>query len=453
MRLPLSLDFGELRQGYEQNDFSPADIVKEILHRIELRGNDSVWIHRLDREQLLTHAERIQAWQREGKALPLYGLPFAIKDNIDLAYHPTTAGCPAFAYTPRESATAVQKLLDAGAIPIGKTNLDQFATGLVGVRSPYGAPRCVFNSDYISGGSSSGSAVAVAADLVSFSLGTDTAGSGRVPAAFNNLVGLKPTRGRVSIKGVVPACRSLDCVSIFARTTSSAREVLRVVEGIDPADSWTRSIPEPGSRLSTSNFRFGVPPADQLNFFGDTAAAELYAQALPRLEKLGGQQVAVDLAPFFQTARLLYHGPWVAERMAALGDFYPKHADAMDPTVRKIIEGARDLTAVDAFNGLYQLQDLRRQAELTWREVDVLALPTTGTIYTVKQVQADPVALNTNLGTYTNFMNLLDLAGIALPAGFRPNGLPFGITLAAPAFTDDFLCELGQCWEALETKK
>jgi allophanate hydrolase len=449
MPAPDSLDFGFLRRGYEQNEFTPSDVVEEVARRVDKRGKDAVWIDRVPLEEMLGYAKRIQALKQEGKSLPLYGLPFAIKDNIDLAGHLTTAACPAFAYMPESSATAVQKLIDAGAIPVGKTNLDQFATGLVGVRSPFGAPRCVFDDRYISGGSSSGSAVAVAADLVSFSLGTDTAGSGRVPAAFNNLVGLKPTRGRVSIKGVVPACRSLDCVSVFTRSAAHAREVLHVLEGPDPADPWTRPVPRPAPDFP-AEFRFGVPFSSQLNFFGDGAADELYTSALMRLEKMGGRRVSIDLEPFLQAARLLYQGPWVAERMAAIAPFYADHADAMDPTVRKIISGAEKMTAVDAFQGIYQLQALRQKTARVWNEIDLLALPTTGTIYTVEQVEADPIALNTNLGYYTNFMNLLDLAGLALPAGFRANGLPFGITLAAPAFTDLALCALGEKWEAKE---
>jgi allophanate hydrolase len=447
MPRPSSLDFQTLRRGYEAGDFSPRDVAEEVLERIGKRGDDAVWIHRLSREEILGHADRIQIWKRDGKSLPLYGIPFSIKDNIDLADQPTTAACPAFSYRPKVSATAVQKLIDAGALPVGKTNLDQFATGLVGVRSPYGAPRCVFNSRYISGGSSSGSAVAVAADLVGFSLGTDTAGSGRVPAAFNNLVGLKPTRGRVSIKGVVPACRSLDCVSVFARTTAEAGEVLRVMEGIDPDDAWSRAVPPGTAAALPAAFRFGVPRPEQLKFFGDHDASGLYDRAVARLQKMGGQKVIFDFGPFLKTARLLYHGPWVAERMAAIRDFYAQNAEAMDPTVRKIISGAEKMTAVDAFEGIYQLQELRRQAAAVWNDVDLLALPTTGTIYTVEEIQADPIGRNTDLGYYTNFMNLLDLAGLALPAGFRPNGLPFGLTLAAPAFTDEMLCGLGRRWE------
>jgi allophanate hydrolase len=446
MGAPDFLDFGFLERGYREQAFPVLEVVREVARRIAKRGLDAVWIDLVPEEELVRSAERLEAWKAEGRSLPLYGQPFAIKDNIDLAGRPTTAACPAFAYTPAASATAVQRLVDAGAIPIGKTNLDQFATGLNGTRSPYGAPRCVFDSRYISGGSSSGSAVAVAAGLVSFSLGTDTAGSGRVPAAFNDLVGLKPTRGRVSISGVVPACRSLDCVSVFAKSAVSARKILQVMEGIDADDPWTRAIPHPLAGFP-EEFRFGVPFDSQLEFFGDTAASDLYTRALTRLEKLGGRRVSFDLEPFLQAARLLYHGPWVAERMAAIREFYGAHADKMDPTVRKIVAGAETLTAVDAFEGLYRLQELRQKAARVWAQADVLALPTTGTIYTVDQLLADPVALNTNLGYYTNFMNLLDLAGLALPAGFRPNGLPFGVTLAAPAFADLALCDLGEKWQ------
>lgn len=445
---PLTID--ALRSSYESRERTPADVIESILLRIEQRGDDAVWIHRLTREQLLEHAQQIEMWKAAGKYLPLYGIPFAIKDNIDLGGHPTTAACPAYAYTPKQSATAVTKLLEAGAIPIGKTNLDQFATGLVGVRSPYGAPRCVFDDRYISGGSSSGSGVAVAANLVSFALGTDTAGSGRVPAAFNNIVGLKPTRGRISAVGVVPACRSLDCISIFAGNTADARLVLGITEGEDSADSWSRAVPTYGDFPFSADFRFGVPKDDQLEFFGDTAASDLYASALIALQKMGGLPVEIDFAPFQETAQLLYGGAWVAERRVAIGSFYETNADDMDPVVRKIVAGADKFTAIDAFKGSYRLQELRAQVLPIWQSIDVLALPTTGTIYTVEEIRNEPIALNSNLGRYTNFMNLLDLAGLALPAGFRPNGLPFGITLAAPAFSDGALAALGERWEALK---
>ena len=374
----------------------------------------------------------------------LAGLTFAIKDNIDLAGVPTTAGCPAFAYQPELSAFVVQRLMDTGAVPIGKTNMDQFATGLVGTRSPYGACSSVFDERYISGGSSSGSAVGVARGLVDFSLGTDTAGSGRVPAAFNNLVGLKPTRGLLSTSGGVPAGRSLDCVSIFAKDCEVARRVWDAACGFDAGDPFSRAI-GPGQDASPwlgGAFRFGVPSQQHLEFFGDEEAEGLYRKALVDLEKLGGERVEIDYSTFRAAATLLYAGPWVAERLAAIREFAERHADEMNPVVREIILGARKYSAVDAFEAEYKLRELRRRSEVEWRKMDVMVLPTTGTIYTHEAVAAEPIKLNTNLGYYTNFVNLLDLAAVAVPAGFRTNGLPFGVSLIGPAFTDEALLGL-----------
>jgi len=376
--------------------------------------------------------------------LPFSGLTFAIKDNIDLAGVPTTAACPAYAYSPQKSATVVERLIDAGAIPVGKTNMDQFATGLVGTRSPYGACSCVFDERYISGGSSSGSAVAVATGQVDFALGTDTAGSGRVPAAFNNLVGMKPTRGLLSTSGVVPACRSLDCVTILTRTCREAARVFEVACGFDPSDPYSR-VPGPGQGAApwaTGAFRFGVPSPAEMAFFGDDAASALFQEAVADLQSLGGTPVRIDYSLFKAAAELLYSGPWVAERLAAIGQFLETHGADMNPVVRDIIAGARRFTAVDAFHAEYKLRQLRRATEAEWARVDVLVLPTTGTIYTHEAVAADPVRLNTNLGYYTNFVNLLDLAAVAVPAGFRPNGLPFGISIIGPAVTDRGLLAL-----------
>jgi allophanate hydrolase len=338
----------------------------------------------------------------------------------------------------------VEKLLDAGAIPIGKTNMDQFATGLVGTRSPYGMCSSVFDAHYISGGSSSGSAVAVAKELVSFSLGTDTAGSGRIPAAFNNLIGLKPTRGLLSAAGVVPACRSLDCVSIFAATCSDAYTVWRAAKGLDGRDPYSRE-PAPGNEAAPwagGKFRFGVPPVDRLEFFGDQEYARLYHAAVARLEQLGGAKVEIDFSIFRAAAELLYSGPWIAERLAAIQPFFEAHAAAMDPVVAAIIGGARRYSSVDAFEAEYRLRTLRQAAELEWRSMDVLVVPSAPTIYTHEQIAADPVRLNTNLGYYTNFVNLLDQAAVAAPGGLRSDGLPFGITFIGPAFTDEALLEL-----------
>jgi allophanate hydrolase len=388
------------------------------------------WITRLPREQVMRFAQAIE--RRPMAELPLYGIPFVIKDNIDLAEVPTTAGCPDFAYTPRCSAAVVQKLLDAGAIPLGKTNLDQFATGLVGTRSPYGACGNSFNRDFIAGGSSSGSAVAVATGLASFSLGTDTAGSGRVPAAFNNIVGLKPSLGRLSTQGVVPACRSLDCVSIFALTADDAAQVLNVVEGFDASDAYSRT---PQNR-SLGGLRVGVPRAEQLQFFGDAEYARLFADGVRRLESVGGSVRIVDIGSFLDAARLLYDGPWVAERYAAVGDFLEAKPQSLHPVTRRIIEGGKLPSAVAAFKSQYQLKALERASEQVWSQVDAILTPTAGSIYTIAAVEADPIRLNTTLGYYTNFMNLFDLAGVAVPAGFRPDGLPFGVTLVGPRWTE-----------------
>ena len=436
-----------LVSAYASGRLDPAAALRAVHAAIDRRGADGVWIHVRPLEATLAELGQAERRRQAGAALPLLGVPFAVKDNIDVAGLPTTAGCPAFAYKAERTATTVARLQAAGAVLVGKTNLDQFATGLVGTRSPYGAPASVFHPDYISGGSSSGSAVAVAAGLVAFALGTDTAGSGRVPAAFNGIVGLKPTRGVLSTAGVVPACRSLDCVSIFARDAEDAAAVFAIASGFDPADPYSRAGGPPAPPFGPG-FRVGAPPPAQREFFGDEGAAHLYEAALERLEGIGGRVVEIDLTPFRAAAELLYAGPWVAERLAAIRPFFERHADAMDPVVRSIIGGATRLTAVDAFEGLYRLEALRRETGEQWKAVDVLALPTAGTIYTHARIAADPITLNGNLGYYTNFVNLLDLSAIAVPAGLRPNGLPFGLSLITPPFHDEALCALGAAFAA-----
>jgi allophanate hydrolase len=437
----LSLDLTSLRNAYAEGKLKPTTLVEEICRRIEAYADPAIWIHRLSRDELLGHARRVEA--RGLADLPLYGVPFAIKDNIDLAGAPTTAACPQFGYVPTTSATVVQRLLDAGAIPIGKTNLDQFATGLVGVRSPYGVPRNPFHPEMIPGGSSSGSACAVAAGLASFSLGTDTAGSGRVPASFQNLVGVKPTRGWLSTRGVVPACRSLDCVSVFGLTVEDATTITRLAAAYDAADAFSRAMPEETPRAISGRFRFGVPSTEQLEWFGDTLNPVLFPAAVQRLETLGGTRVEIDFTPFRDAARLLYEGPWVAERWAAVRNFHARAADAIFPVTRRIIEGGAKPLAVDAFESLYKLAELRRAAEATWKRIDTLVLPTAATIYTRAQLAADPITLNSRLGHYTNFANLLDTAALAVPAGFRADRLPFGITFFAPAWNDALLAKIG----------
>jgi allophanate hydrolase len=436
-----SLDIQALHAGYREGRFAPEDIVIAVLQRIDHASDRKAWISRLTRQQLQPYLEALQG--KTIDELPLYGIPFAIKDNIDLAGIPTTAACPEFAYTPRQHAYVVECLIDAGALPIGKTNLDQFATGLVGTRSPYGACQNSFDPDYISGGSSSGSAVAVAMGMVSFSLGTDTAGSGRVPAAFNNLVGIKPTRGLLSTRGVIPACRSLDCVSIFALTSDDAHSVLRVAAQFDDQDPYARRSPEGACTFSDTSFRFGVPREDQLVFFGNSEAAGLFGCAVGRLSAMGGEAVELDFEPFLAAARLLYEGPWVSERYAAIEAFIQERPQALLPVTREIIAAGRQARALDAFKAQYQLMEYRRRSEHLWKKVDVMVVPTAGTIYRIDAVNDDPVRLNSNLGYYTNFMNLLDLSAIAVPVAFQNDGLPFGVTLFAPAFADTALAALG----------
>lgn len=440
-----ALTIGDLLDGYRTGRFTPADVLDDVLKRIDAAPQRNVWITRLTREQVFSHVRGIQS--RKMEELPLYGVPFAVKDNIDLGGVPTTAGCPDYAYVPEHSATVVQKLIDAGAIPVGKTNLDQFATGLVGTRSPYGPCRNSFNADYVSGGSSSGSAVAVATGLASFALGTDTAGSGRVPAAFNNIVGLKPSCGMLSARGVVPACRSIDCVSIFALTAPDAARVLDAARGFDPLDAYSRrfsAAPDAG----VNSLRIGVPRIDQLQFFGDDEYARLFDEMRIRTRGIGAQIVEVDFTSFLDAARLLYEGPWVAERYAGIASFIATRGDSLHPVTREIISGGVLPTAVDAFRAHYRLKELQRSTEAVWSQIDLLMTPTAGTIYTIEQLLADPIKLNSNLGYYTNFVNLLDLAAIAVPAGFRTDGLPFGITFTGRAASENALVRIASAFHA-----
>ena len=373
---------------------------------------------------------------------PLLGVPFAVKDNIDVAGVPTTAACPAFAHVPPRHATVVQRLVDAGALWLGKTNLDQFATGLVGTRSPYGRPSSAFDAERISGGSSSGSAVAVARGQAAFSLGTDTAGSGRVPALFNGLVGLKPTPGRVSTAGVLPACRSIDCVSIFAHDADDAAQVLAVLEGSDPLDPYSAFRAGP-ARLP-ERLRIGVPKAP--DFFGDAGYAPAYAAELQRLQAGGHTLVEIDFAPLFEVAALLYEGPWVAERHAVVQRLLAEHPEALDPTVHRVIARALGLSATQAFEGQYRLRALQARLQTLWQQVDLLIVPSAPGHPRFSEVDADPVGVNSRLGTYTNFVNLLGWCALALPAGRTDRGLPFGVTLIADAAMDAALLDLARRW-------
>jgi allophanate hydrolase len=431
-------------QGGPKPSIDSLRDVRELLERIRQDPEPAVWTFVLDEAAIHDQLKAATERKNRGVDQPLFGIPFAVKDNIDVAGYPTTAGCPQFAYMPAKSATAVRRLMDAGAIFVGKTNMDQFATGLVGTRSPYGACRNTFDPKYISGGSSSGSAVAVARGLVGFALGTDTAGSGRVPAAFNNIVGFKPTRGVVSAAGVLPACRSLDCVSVFAMTCGDAARVYRIIKGHDPADAYSRREEDlPPRFFNPSKFRFGVPAAALLKFFGNAAAEAKFQEAVGRLKSLGGEAVEIDYAPFARAARLLYEGPWVAERYAAVGEFIEKNPEAVLAVTRLIISRGRLIDAVSGFRAQYELESLRAEARTQWERMDLLLLPTTGTIYTIEEVASDPIVPNTNLGYYTNFVNLLDLCAVAVPNGFQPDGLPVGVSLIGPAGMDEQLLALG----------
>jgi allophanate hydrolase len=395
-----------------------------------------IWISRATREDLVAAAQVIDARVAAGESLPLAGVPFAVKDNIDVAGFETTAACPAFAYRPEASATVIERLLAAGALCVGKTNLDQFATGLNGTRSPYGSPRNAYNLAYVSGGSSSGSAVAVAAGLVAFALGTDTAGSGRVPAAFQHLIGFKPSKGRWSTGGLVPACRTLDCITVFTDDTADARLVDQVVAGFDQADPYSKAL----ANRPLGRKTIGVPRRDQRVWFGDNESEYLYDRALEKLAHLA-EIVEIDLAPLQETAQLLYSGPWVAERTAAMTGILADNPGAIDETVRTVVEQGVGMSAVELFNGMYRLAELKRHADTLWTTVDILAFPTTGTTYRVAELLAAPVSLNSNLGFYTNFVNLLDMAAVAVAAGIRANGTGFGITLIGPADSDLALLE------------
>ena len=445
------LSVTEISRRVSAGTLAAVEVAREALALVAAyeKVQPQVWISRLAeadvREQARTVDRRIAA----GEQLALAGVPFAVKDNIDAAGTATTAGCPAFSYRPDASAEVVDRLIAAGAILIGKTNLDQFATGLVGSRSPYGACGAVYNRQYISGGSSSGSAVAVAAGLVAFALGTDTAGSGRVPAAFNGLVGLKPTKGRWSTRGLVPACRSLDCISVFASTAGEAALIDGVLTGFDPADPYSRRQPQDDPTACGLRFKVGLPRRGALNWLGDGQSERLFGKAVRRIQAMGGEPVEIDIEPLLGAARLLYEGPWVAERTVAAEALLKRNPAAIHPVVRGILDGGWALSAMDAFKAEYRLRGYQRDAEAIWSAVDVLLLPTAATTYRVSEVLAEPLALNASLGLYTNFVNLLDMSAVAVPAGFRDNATGFGVTLVGPAWADRRLLELARRYEEI----
>ena len=429
----IDLSLTNLRKSYKNGTLSITDVIHYVYEQLESYDDPALWIHVCPREEVLQQAQKLS------KDLPLYGVPFAIKDNIDSLGMDTTAACPKYAYTPQQDATVVQKLKEAGALLIGRTNMDQFATGLVGVRSPHGAPRCVFDKNSISGGSSSGSGVVVAAGIVSFSLGTDTAGSGRVPASFNNIVGIKPTKGLISTAGVVPACRSLDCVSIFSVSCSDGDFIRELLEAVDERDPWTRQrVPK---HLPLKTPVIGVLSSSEKEFYGDDKAQSLYEDTIERAKTLGWKIQEFDYQPFREAALLLYQGPWLAERLLAFGNFIEEHRDDCDPTVAAILANSPKFSATNVFEGIYRLQEYKARCERQWQGLDALLLPTTPTQYSLDELAQEPISYNSQLGHYTNFVNLLDYAAVAIPAGFR-NGLAWGVSVIGPAFSDSSLARL-----------
>ena len=433
----MTLDIETLRSAYASKAITPRALVAQLHERIAAVDNPKVWIHLLSESELAPYLDRLEGV--DPRSLPLYGIPFAIKDNIDLAGVPTTAACEAYSYVPEASSPVVEKLIQAGAVPLGKTNLDQFATGLVGVRSPYGVPRNPLAPERVPGGSSSGSAVALSEQLVSFSLGTDTAGSGRVPAAFNKLWGVKPSKGRLSTTGLVPACRTLDCISIFALNAEDSQAVLKVAEGFDVDDAYSQ--PTADVALPATK-KIGVPKPEQLLFFGDAGYEAAWAQSLKDLAAKGWEIETIDFEPFLKAARLLYEGPWVSERTTVLKDFLESNADDFYPATRSIIGGGVNNTACEVFAATYQLAALRRESEAVWEGLASIVTPTAGGFPTLADLEADPIGPNSQLGYYTNFMNLLDLCAVATPAGETASGLPFGITWIAPRDTDKALIQI-----------
>lgn len=429
----LSFDIAALRAAYAAGA-TPQAVIAEVYRRIEAAGDPGIFISLRDEADVAAEAGALPAFDAE--KTPLWGIPFAIKDNIDLAGTPTTAACPAYTYQPETDAFAVAALKAAGAIPIGKTNLDQFAAGLVGVRSPYPIPKNAIDPEIVPGGSSAGSAVAVARGLVTFALGTDTAGSGRVPAALNNIVGLKPTLGALSNTGVVPACRTLDTISVFALTVPDAWAAFSAAAKYDAADAYARKVPVPPLAPPPPVMRIGVPDAATREFFGDTVQANSFGAALDRLTAAGATVVEIDFTPFYEVAKLLYEGAWVAERLSVIDDLLAEEPDAVHPVTREIIGGGANLSAVDAFRGIYRLAELKRKAEPLLDQVDLLCVPTIPTFYSVEDLVADPIGPNSRFGTYTNFVNLMDLCGIAVPTGPRSDGRPGSVTLLARAGQD-----------------
>lgn len=459
--VPSKLSISGLGALYAQGALTPRQVTVAVIERTAAHETDGIWIVEPSAELIEPYLEALEAMGDEERAAkPLWGIPFAIKDNIDLADVPTTAGCPAYAYTPQESATVVRLLIEAGAFPVGKTNLDQFATGLVGTRSPYGECENALRPELISGGSSSGSAVSVAAGLAAFALGTDTAGSGRVPAALNDLVGFKPPLGSWSTAGVVPACASLDCVTVFAHSLNDALAVDAVAARPDASCAWSRSFTAQAPKMPSTVY----VPQEEPRFYGpfEEEYRAAWRRALAKLECIakarGAKVLQLDCNELSQIASILYDGPWVAERWSDLGPFVSEHADTVFPVTKTILESGNrgDLGAADTFAAYHRIQEARSRYAQLFADA-VLVMPTAGGTFTRDEVRQDPIATNSLMGLYTNHCNLCDLCAAALPAGWAADKLPFGVTAFSAAnsqhlvsgfsqaFTEDAAVELAVC--------
>ncbi|MDA0266570.1 MAG: allophanate hydrolase [Cyanobacteria bacterium] len=455
---PVPLSIPALECLYQTCQLTPKAVVSWIFEQVNQCDIKGTWTYLIPQNEVLAQAEKLEQLSAEARAsMPLWGIPFSVKDCIDIADTPTSAGCPDFAYQAQHTNPAIAKLLAAGAILIGKTNLDQFATGLVGIRTGYDVPHNSFVKDYIPGGSSSGSAVSVAMGLVSFSIGTDTGGSGRVPAGLNNIVGLKPTRGLISKLNMVDACKTLDCVSVFALTAEDSLKVFQVAKGFNPEDPFSRREACPPAHLDFyqkgQTFRFGVPEKQYLNFFGNADVEVAFKKAVETLKSLGGECHEISYEPFLEANNLLFKGPWVAERYVSVGEFVEANPDSVFPITRDILLKAKDLLASDVFESLYKLAAIKRVVESLWDKIDVLVVPTTGTAYKISEVTENPIELNSNLGYYTNFVNLLDLAAISVPNGFQTNSLPTGVTMISQPFTEGYLVKLGSMFHRCRVEK
>ncbi|MBO6521806.1 MAG: allophanate hydrolase [Rhodospirillales bacterium] len=436
----ISLSFQNLSQAYRSGALTPTAVVAALLQKTETRGDDGVWIHRLPADDIMARAAELEALPAGERAqLPLFGLPFSVKDCIDIAGLPTTSACPAYEYIADRTNFAVARAIDAGAILIGKTNMDQFATGVVGVRTPYGVARNPHNADYIPGGSSSGAAVSVSAGLCAFAFGTDTGGSGRVPASYNNIVGLKPTLGLFSRTDMVNASKHFDTITVYALTTDDALTVLQTCQAVDETDVYGRAAPPAAATKHVDNLRLLIPAKKDLEFFGNTEAEALYIEGIVTLKNMGHEIAEIDFGVFAETSNMMFEPPWLAERYAAVGTFIDAHPDAVDPVVREVIQSSKTATAADAFGAIYKLHENAHRIRAAFNDADLIVVPTVGTVYKVADVMADPIRTNATNGRYLNFVSMADLAAIAVPNGFVADGVPMGITFVGPAFSDAFL--------------